>query len=224
MSSMYNVFLLKDDNTVARTVKSPVMEKTSNVDQIQFITSKTYNGLDMAEFDLVLTYKLPISKAVKIVPMTLVDDNYKDTYLLYTLPVIAKEISSEVGDVSLAFTQMKVSLDPDTGEQVKYVRSYKEAFLPIIAVPNYLNLTDDGLSDLASLYLANKAEIEALQELANAIYAEKADDIVIDSATKKVQLTASGALIGEGITLEDLNNQLVEEGSLTAGNIKIVQI
>lgn len=221
---MSNTFLLKDDHTVQHTVKSPVLEKTSNIESINFVCPKTYNDLDMSTFDLVLTYKLPVSKAVKIVNLTLSDAEYKDDYLLYTLPVTAKNITSEVGDVELTFTQMKVELDADTGEQTKYVRSYNTAVLPILAVTNYVNLDDSGLNQLAELYLANKAEIEALKILADQIYAEKADDIALDAENQLLQLTNNGEKIGTGIALSDLNAELVETGSQTDGNINIVNI
>ena len=221
---MSNTFLLKDDHTVQHTVKSPILEKTSNIESISFICPKTYNDLDMSTFDLVLTYKLPVSKSVKIVNLTLSDAEYKDDYLLYTLPVTAKNITSEVGDVELTLTQMKVELDADTGAQTKYVRSYNEAILPIIAVTNYINLEDSGLNQLAELYLANKAEIEALKIIADQIYDEKADDIALDTENQKLQLTNKGEKIGSGITLSDLNAELVETGSQTDGNINIVNI
>lgn len=221
---MSNTFLLKDDHSVQHTVKSPVLEKTSNIESINFVCPKTYNDLDMSTFDLVLTYRLPVSKSVKIVTLTLSDEEYKDGYLLYTLPVTAKNITSEVGDVELTLTQMKVELDADTGAQTKYVRSYNTAVLPIIAVTNYVNLEDSGLSQLAELYLANKAEIEALKTLADQIYDEKADDIALDTENQKLQLTNKGEKIGSGIALADLNAELVESGSQTDGNINIVNI
>ena len=221
---MSNTFLLKDNHSVQHTVKSPVMEKTSNIESINFVCPKTYNDMDMSEFDLVLTYKLPISKAVKIVKLELSSEAYKDGYLLYKLPVTAKNITSEVGDVELSLTQMKVTLDADTGAQTKYVRSYKEAVLTILAVSNYVTLDDSGLSQLAELYLANKAEIEALKQIADQIYDEKADDITIDTENQLLQLTNKGEKIGDGIALSDLNTELVESGSNADGNINIVNI
>lgn len=221
---MSNTFLLKDDHSVQHTVKSPVLEKTSNIESINFVCAKTYNSMDMSEFDLVLTYRLPISKAVKIVTLELSSEEYKDGYLLYTLPVTAKSITSEVGDVELSLTQMKVELDADTGEQTKYVRSFRDAVLTILAVSNYVNLDDSGLNQLAELYLANKAEIEALKVIADQIYDEKADDITIDTENQLLQLTNKGEKIGEGIALSDLNTELVESGSNADGNLNIVNI
>ena len=221
---MSNTYLLKDDHTVQHTVKSPVLEKTSNIESIKFVCPSTYNDMDMSTFDLVLTYRLPISKTVKIVNLTLSDEEYKDGYLLYTLPVTAKNITSEVGDVELSLMQMKVELDADTGAQTKYVRSYSETTLPILAVANYINLDDSGLNQLAELYLANKAEIEALKKIADQIYEEKADDIALDTENQLLQLTNNGEKIGTGIALNDLNAELVETGSQTDGNINIVNI
>lgn len=221
---MSNTFLLKDDHSVQHTVKSPVLEKTSNIESINFVCAKTYNSMDMSEFDLVLTYRLPISKAVKIVTLELSSEEYKDGYLLYTLPVTAKSITSEVGDVELSLTQMKVELDADTGKQTKYVRSFRDAVLTILAVSNYVNLDDSGLNQLAELYLANKAEIEALKVIADQIYDEKADDITIDTENQLLQLTNKGEKIGEGIALSDLNTELVESGSNADGNLNIVNI
>lgn len=221
---MSNTYLLKDDHSVQHTVKSPVMEKTSNIESINFVCAKTYNDLDMSTFDLVLTYKLPISKSVKIVTLTLSDEEYKEGYLLYTLPVTAKNITSEVGDVEMSLMQVKVELDADTGKQTKYVRSYRETTLPILAVTNYVNVDDSGLNQLAELYLANKAEIEALKKIADQIYDTKADDITIDNENRMLQLTSNGEKIGDGIALADLNAELVETGSQTSGNINIVNI
>lgn len=221
---MNNVYLLKDDGTILHTTKSPIMEKTNNIDNIDFVCSKTYNDLDMSEFDLVLTYKLPISHSVKIVTLELVDDGYKDSYLLYRLPVTAKLIASEAGDVLMTFMQAKVELNSDSGEQTKYVKNYEESILPIIPITNYLNVDDSGLNQLAEMYLANKAQIEAIKELADQIYAEKGDDIVLDTDNGTLQLSSNGELIGTGVELRTLNGELVEVGAETDGNIKIVDI
>lgn len=221
---MSNVFLLRDDNSVQHTVKSAVMEKSSNIEAINFICAKEYNGLNMSTFDLVLTYKLPISKVVKIVTLTLTDADYKDSYLLYSLPVTAKTITSEVGEVELSLMQVKVELNADTGEQTKYVRSYKNAVLNILPVENFLTIDDSGLNQLAELYLANKAQIEALKTVADTIYSTKGDDIVIDSDEKKLKLTSNGEKIGDGIDLNTLSGELVESGSMSDGNINIINI
>ena len=221
---MSNTFLLKDDNSVQHTVKSPIIEQTSNIESIDFICPKTYNDIDMSTFDLVLTYKLPISKAVKIVTLELVDNDYKENYILYKLPVTAKTITGEAGEVELSLTQMKIELDPDSGKQIKYVRSFTPAILNVIPVINSVTVEDSGLSQLAELYLANKAEIEALKKVADSIYSEKADDITVDAKNKLLQLTNKGEKIGTGVSLEDLNAELVETGSYTYGNINIVNI
>lgn len=221
---MNNVYLLKDDGTVLHTQKSPIIEKTNNIDNIDFVCSKEYNDMDMSTFDLVLTYKLPISHSVKIVTLELVDDEYKDSYLLYRLPVTAKLIASEAGDVSMTFMQAKVELDSDTGAQQKYVKNYNECILPILAITNYLNVDDSGLSQLAEMYLANKASIEAVKALADQLSAEKGDDIALDAENGTLHLTSNGEAVGTGIDLKTLNGELIEVGAENDGNFKIVEI
>ena len=39
-----NTFFLYSDNQVIHTVKSPVMEKSNCIEDIQFVTAKEYNG------------------------------------------------------------------------------------------------------------------------------------------------------------------------------------
>lgn len=221
---MNNVYLLKDDGTVLHTQKSPIIEKTNNIDNIDFVCSKEYNDMDMSTFDLVLTYKLPISHSVKIVTLELVEDDYKDSYLLYRLPVTAKLIASEAGDVSMTFMQAKVELDSDTGAQQKYVKNYNECILPILAITNYLNVDDSGLSQLAEMYLANKASIEAVKALADQLSAEKGDDIALDTENGTLHLTSNGEAVGTGIDLKTLNGELIEVGAENDGNFKIVEI
>lgn len=221
---MNNVFLLQEDGSVLHTVKVPIIEKTNNIDSIDFICNKTYNSMDMSEFDLVLSYKLPVSHSVKIVTLELVDDDYKDSYLLYRLPITAKLISSEAGDVSMTFMQAKMELDPDTGAQNKYVKTYNEALLTVIPLTNYLTIDDSGLSQLAEMYLANKAQIEAVKKLADQISESKGDDLAINEDTNKLQLTSNGVAIGSGVDLTDLNDELVEHGSRDDGTINIIDI
>lgn len=221
---MNNVYLLKDDGTVLHTQKSPIIEKTNNIDNIDFVCSKEYNDMDMSTFDLVLTYKLPISHSVKIVTLELVEDDYKDSYLLYRLPVTAKLIASEAGDVSMTFMQAKVELDSDTGAQQKYVKNYNECILPILAITNYLNVDDSGLSQLAEMYLANKASIEAVKALADQLSAEKGDDIALDTENGTLHLTSNGEAVGTGIDLKTLNGELIEVGAENDGNFKIIEI
>lgn len=218
-----NSYLLQEDNTVVLSTRTPIMEKSNCVDEIQFISPKEYNGYDLSEFDLILEYLLPISKSNKIVTLELIDNNYKDDYLLYALPSKASTISGESGTVEFNLSFVKVELDAD-GNMIKRVRNFCPTYLEIIPITSWFHVSDDGLTQLADLYLSNKAQIEALLNTANIISDNKADDITLDVQAGEIYLVSKDKKIGTGISLEDLNNELVEVGGTTHGNISVVKI
>ena len=62
-----NSFLLKDDYTVVKSIKKPVMEKSTGIDVLYFISPKIIGEYDMTDgFNLVMEYLKPVSKKVKI--------------------------------------------------------------------------------------------------------------------------------------------------------------
>ena len=216
-----NTFLLNADNQVIHTVKSPVMEKSNCIEEIQFVTSKEYNGYFMEEFDLILEYLTPISKTNRFETLTLVGE-YKTDYLLYTLPSTTK-ITGERGEFEMNLSFVKTELD-SKGNKINRVRNFSPISLNIVPISSWMTVKDEGLTQLAELYLNNKSQIEALTNLASIIYDSKADDISFDVDGKKLQLKSNGIFIGEGVSLEELNQELVETGSNTTGNISIIKI
>ena len=216
-----NTFLLNADNQVIHTVKSPVMEKSNCIEDIQFVTDKEYNGYLMEEFDFILEYLTPISKTNRFETLKLVGE-YKTDYLLYTLPSTTT-ITGERGEFEMNLSFVKTELDSD-GNKINRVRNFSPVSLNIVPVSSWLTVKDEGLTQLAELYLNNKSQIEALTNLASIIYDSKADDISINIDGKKLQLKEKGESIGEGISLEELNQELVETGRSTTGNVNIIKI
>lgn len=217
-----NTFLLKDDNTIQAVSRSTVMEKSNCIEDIEFITKKIYNGYDMAEFDLVLEYKTPITHSVRLKTLELFDSDYKDEYYKYKLPSETKTITGESGQVEMNLSFMKVEIDPD-GKVINHVRNFTPTFLNIVPLSSWFTVSDEGMSQIAELYLANKSQIEALSQIASQIYDTKADDIGIDEKTNKLRTKSNGKYIGTGISVEELNQELVEAGGDTTGNVKVVK-
>lgn len=207
---MRNTYLLKTDNTIAHTEKNPVIEKSNNVDTIYFISDKEYNGIDLTDMDLIMEYRLPISKKVKVAKLNLVDDNYRELYLKYSVPLTAKLLTSERGNVEMNLSFMGVAFD-ENGTATQYVRNFVSTYLNIVPLETYTNITDSGMSDLAEMYLANKAMMEGLQQVADSLVATKADDIAMDQ--NDVYLTAGGTKVGTGIKLKDIDNAINDEGA-----------
>ena len=225
-----NSYLFQNNNEIILTESTGALtEKSNSVDAIRIIVPKVYNDtFNMAEFDGIFEYKLPISNANGFYQLVLTDADYKNDFLLYTLPdtMLTTALTNECGDVEFNLHFVKAELDTE-GNTVERVRqSVAPAVMKIVPIASWLTPSEQSLSSLASLYLENKKLALALAELANSLNLEKANDIVLDVESGKVILSANGTKIGTGITLDALNTELVETGgsSPSSGNISIQQI
>ena len=216
------IILIDNDNYSIVTEKETIMQRDKLTNKLYIRCPQTYKDLDMKDFDLIMTYKLPISKTRKPVTLSRSDALYADTYYEYTLD-IDTDITSENGDVELQFIFLRTYLDPD-GNNIQQVRNVKPTSIHICQLDDWLVPSDEALSTLAELYLTNKNMIKSLEQLATTLYQTKLDDITIDIENKKVIGTANGNTVGGGISLEELNNELVEVGADTTGNVKIQNI
>lgn len=223
-------YLFKNDNTIVLTESTGAITQRSNsVDALSFIVPKIYSETyDMSEFDGLFEYKLPISNEAGLLQLVLTDNNYKDDYLLYTLPetTLTTALTKECGEVEFSLTFVKAELDIE-GNTIERVRqSAGKNYFKIVPIVSWLSPSEAQLSALASMYLENKKAILALEALAEQISTTKADDIRLDYENEKVILTSEGQDIGSGIDLDVLNAELVNVGGNNAdnGNILINRI
>lgn len=223
-------FLFQNDNSIVLTESTgcPV-EKSNSVNAIRIIVPKIYEEeFNMAEFDGLFEYKLPISGEAGLYQLELANDNYKDDYLLFTLPgtTATTAITKECGEVEFSLTFIKAELDAE-GNTIERVRQCAApAIIKVVPISTFLSPSEAQLSALASMYLENKKIALALTELANQLTDTKLDDVTLDVENGKVIGTANGAKVGDGIDLDALNAELVEHGAQNPnnGNIKITQI
>jgi hypothetical protein len=94
--------------------------------------------------------------------------------------------------------------------------------LKILPLATWFHTSDEALSDLAAMYLENKKTTLALSELANQLNISKADNIRINDGN--LELTSNGEALGDGIPLQELNENLVDTGGKTTGNVSIIRI
>lgn len=219
-------YLFKNDNSIILTESTGAITQRSNsVDAVSFIVPKIYNETyDMSEFDGLFEYKLPLSNEAGLLQLVLIDDDYKDDYLLYALPetTLTTAITKECGEVEFSLTFTKAELDND-GNTIERVRqSAGRNYLKVVPIVSWLSPSEAQLSALASMYLENKKSILALQALAEQISETKADDIRLDVENEKVILTSEGQDIGEGINLDVLNAELVSVGGGDSNNGNIL--
>ena len=223
-------FYIGNDNAIVRTeATSAIVEKSNAVDSIRFITPKLYNDeYEMANYDVILEYVTPITKRNSIIQLVLTDDNYKDDYLLYTLPTTqaTTALTAETGELefSLTFIQAELDVDGNTVERVR--NSANSGTIKIVPITSWFNASKEALAELTAMYVENKKVAEALAEVASIINASKADDIRLDENDKSLYLTANNVKVGTEIDLETLNNILVAIGgnSPNSGNVVVNQI
>lgn len=215
---MYTL-LIKEDKTVIASNREPIMQREKLVNKLQVICPRIFNGFDITQFDLAMLYRLPISKSLKLEILTLDDSAYKDDYCSYILD-IDTDITSECGDVEILFQFMSTELS-DTGENIQRVISTQSIYIHICELADWMALSDPALNTLAQLYLNNKNLILAQEQLAQVLYDRKLDDIKIDTEEGRIYGVSNGNKKGEGISLEELANELVERAGESEGNIKI---
>ena len=106
---MYTI-LVNDDNSLQTSIRSKIVQGSKNIDYLHFLINPTYNGIDMSELSVILTYILPISKERKTLTLEKSEELYKER-LEYKILLDSDEnfITSEYGDVKLWLTFMNGS-------------------------------------------------------------------------------------------------------------------
>lgn len=202
---MVSVLITNEDSAII-TQKSPIMQRSKLVDNINFIVPKEYNSFLMEEFDTYLEYKMPVSHEIKLVQLTLTDKDYKTDYLQYTLQVDT-DITAEEGYVEMRLKFFKTELDIE-GNNIQRVRNTDSFMLKIVPISSWFVAPDKELEALAQMILANKNNINAMNEVVAHMNDGKADGIEVDE--ENLYLTSSGKKIGNSVSLNDLGDKITE--------------
>ena len=215
---MYTI-LIKQDNTAVSTETQRIMQRSKLVDTLQFIVPKMYEDYEMREFDFMLQYRLPISHELKWEILTLVNEDYKTDYLLYTVP-IDTSLTVENGEVEMQLSFIRKSMQED-GTTIEQEREIAPVTITIIPVTDWFTVPDSALSTLTQYYLAAQNNIKALNDLIGTINQKKADEIKLDVKEGSLYLTSNGKQIGTPIPLNQLGDEIAEEteGGLIRVNI-----
>lgn len=184
---MYAI-LMKDDGSLTCTTPNVVLYQTESfMDNIHFFIPKQYKDVTLTDFVVTLKYVNPANIA-KLEILQLSNDNYKENYLEYTLP-ITTELTSMAGSTKLYLTFSKI----DSENQKKYIGHSSELTIAVRAVDNYF--TDE--SSLQSI----DDKLMQLQEIANQLDKAKADNIV--RSGNEVYLTSNDEEIGSRINISE---------------------
>lgn len=215
--------LLNDDNELIITSKERIMQRSKNVDNLQFITSVMYKDtIDMTDFTCTLEYLLPISKEYKVETLVRDEELYKDEYFSYSLP-FDTNFTSENGGIECQLTFTNSVMD-DQGVVTQYVRKSSPCKITIVPVTAWSDvIPDSAINFLDQKVLELKELLNELNDTSGVITSTKADNIEIvsqESGEKYLTLTSSGVEIGNKIDLNDLGYDISEVSS--EGLVKVI--
>lgn len=202
---MYTI-LITNDNSVIATEKDTIMEKSNLVDVLQFIVEKEYNGYDMATFDLYIEGYAPITHEIHLEKLTMTDNNYKELYYAYQLPVDTR-ITQEAGNLLYSLKFLKSELDTQ-GNIINRVRHIQQGSIDIVPISNWFTAPDSALDTLTQILLANQQNISALKTVADTIVKNAPEDIKLDTNSDEIYLTNDRKRLGTGITIGTLRDAL----------------
>lgn len=213
---MYTI-LLNETNELITSVKERIMQRSKLVDNLHFLVDPIYKGHDMSEFMATMEYLLPVSKELHTEQLTLSDELYKEK-LEYKVP-FDTTLTKEAGKIEVQLTFTKIEMDEE-GKTTQYVRKTSPASITIVPISAWSDIIADSALDIIDQRLIQtEAMINALNDLSQEIYDNKADNIVFN--TNKIQLVANGKPIGDPVSLDEAHDQLIDDSE--DGNIKVVE-
>ena len=213
---MYTI-LLNETNELITSVKERIMQRSKLVDNLHFLVDPIYKGHDMSEFMATMEYLLPVSKELHTEQLTLSDELYKEK-LEYKVP-FDTTLTKEAGKIEVQLTFTKIEMDEE-GKTIQYVRKTSPASITIVPISAWSDIIADSALDVIDQRLIQtEAMINALNDLSQEIYDNKADNIVFN--TNKIQLVANGKPIGDPVSLDEAHDQLIDDSE--DGNIKVVE-
>lgn len=198
---MAYTIIVCDDGNLYGSVKTKIMQKEKLFNKLWFLVPPHYNGHDMSKCTLTMRYLLPISKEFRTETLAF-SDNYEE-YLRYVLPVDTC-LTKEHGDIELNLTFTMLDTD-ENGNIIQRVRKTDNHILTITRLPDWDSIIPDtALSALDQRILKQDAQIQALNELANALDNNKADNIVYNDREETLQLMAGNKKIGNKVSVRDM--------------------
>lgn len=214
---MYTI-MVKPDHSLHATTRQRIMHRSNMIDKLHILVEPEYNGVDMRKFTCTLEYLLPVSKKYVIETLVPSEELYGN-YVEFLLPVTTK-ITAEPGNVSFKLTFTYLDMDAD-GNMISYVRHTGSIDIPIINVDRWSDyVAESDLDTVAQIMLTLQSQNEQLREYAEMLQMTKADDIKLDHDANEIYLMADGEKIGDGISVEDLGNEIADETE--DGLIKVI--
>lgn len=184
---MYTI-LMNDYGTLTCTTPNVILyQNEMGVDNLHFLVPKKYKNVNLESFSVNLKYINP-GNVTKIERLSLKDNNYKEKYLEYILPVDTN-FSSIAGNVKLYLTFTKL----DAEANKTHITYSSEINIPIKEVNTYINDDFDVIDQ----------KITKLQMIVDDLDKTKADGI--QKINDEIYLTSNGTKISDTVSIDDPN-------------------
>lgn len=198
------VILINDDNELYGSHKERIMQRSSGVDSLIFVTDYLYkNTYDMTNATVMLEYVLPCSKHYRSEILELSDERYNNCYLQYKLPFTTK-LTSEAGEIQLQVTFVYADLDVN-GNGIQRVRKTSHTTIEIVPISAWSDIVpDELLTPLDQRLIVLSAQTSAIGEYLDVLNENKVDNLVYNDKEETLQLSANGKGIGNKVSVRDM--------------------
>ena len=192
---MYTI-LINEDNTLTASVVERVMQQ-GNIVRNKII-DVTEDLDQIADYVVMLEYRLPVSKKYRTEFLTLSDELYKNK-LEYKLP-LDTALTSEAGVIEFQLTFGNIEMDAE-GRTTQYIRKVGPGEIKIIDVYDWAaTIPDEALNALDQRIIAMQAMLKAMIDKSNTMMNSKADNLSYKN--DMLQLTANGSPIGNAVEIK----------------------
>lgn len=205
---MYTI-LLGEDNELVTSVQERIMQRSKLVDSLHFLVEPIYKKENMAEYECLMEYILPVSREYKSEILSLSEDKYKDM-LEYKLP-LDTNLTREAGEVQLQLSFVKLEMLAD-GTGIQHVRKTSVGTLRVLPISAWSDIVpDSALSALDGRIIALQSLTNQLADANAAIADTKADGLIYNEG--RLQLKAGKNPIGNTVQITSSDVDL-EDGTI----------
>lgn len=215
---MAYVILINDDNSLYGSHKERIMQRSTGVDSLIFVTDYLYKKMhDMTNATVMLEYVLPCSKKYRSEILELSEERYNDCFLQYKLPFDTK-LTSEAGNIELQVTFVYTEMDVD-GNIHQRVRKTSPTTIEIIPISAWSDIVpDELLTPLDQRLIVLSAQTNAIGEYLNVLDNNQVDNIVYNDDEETLQLYANGKGIGNKVSVRDMLDDGIPVVDLNGSN------
>ena len=201
---MAYVILINDENELYGSHKERIMQRSTGVDTLIFVTNYLYkNTYDMTGATVMLEYVLPCSKRYMTEILELSEERYNNSFLQYKLPFTTK-LTSESGKIELQVTFVYTDLDVN-GNGIQRVRKTSPTTIEVVPISAWSDIIpDEALSAIDERLIKLDAQMRGLNDYMNVLDNNQVDNLVYDDKSETLQLMANNKGVGNKVSVRDM--------------------